>query len=100
MAAGGYWINPGLGNRNYGFSGVELQRQVTDKLMLGGEVFYQLSSMVGRGGSAGFNLGGVYDFTDHDHLLFSAGRGGIIDAVDAAAATNPATYYVAYQWTF
>jgi hypothetical protein len=56
--------------------------------------------MVGRGGSAGFNLGGVYDFTDHDHLLFSAGRGGIIDAVDAAAATNPATYYVAYQWTF
>jgi hypothetical protein len=97
---GGYWINPGPGNRNYGFAGALLQRQVTDKLALGVEVFTQTASMAGRGGSAGFNVGGIYDFTDHDHLLFSAGKGGIIYAVDAAAVTSPATYYVAFQWTF
>jgi hypothetical protein len=97
---GGYWINPGVGNRDYWFTGVVLQRQVTDKLALGGEVFYQTSSMVGRGGSAGFNLGGVYDLTEHYHLLFSAGRGGLLYAVDAGAVTNPVTYYVAVQWTF
>ena len=53
-----------------------------------------------RGGSAGFNLGGIYDFNEHTHLLFSGGRGGILYAVDAAAVSNPATYYLAVQWTF
>jgi hypothetical protein len=56
--------------------------------------------MAGRGDATGFNLGGVYDFTPHDHLLFSAGRGGLLYAVDAAAVTNPVTYYLGFQWTF
>ncbi len=96
----GYWINPGSGNRNYWFTGWLLQRQVTDQLALGGEIFHQTSSMVGRDGSSGFNLGGVYDFTEHEHLLFSAGHGGLAYAVDAAAAQNPFTYYLGFQWTF
>lgn len=97
---GGYWINPGPGNRNYWFAGWELQRQVTKRLMLGGEVFHTTSSMVGRGGVTGFNLGGQYDFDDHHHLLFSAGRGGLLYAVDAARVSDPVTYYAAYQWTW
>jgi hypothetical protein len=97
---GGYWINPGPGNRNYWYVGWLLQRQVTKKLALGGEVFHTTSSMVGRGGVTGFNLGGQYDLTDHDHLLFSAGRGGLLNAVDAARVADPVTYYVAFQWTF
>jgi hypothetical protein len=32
-------------------------------------------------------------------LLFSAGRGGILYAVDGPAAGYPTTYYLAYQWT-
>ena len=97
---GGYWINPGPGNRNYWFTGWLLQRQVTAKLALGGEVFHHTAAMVGRGGSTGFNLGGQYDFTEHHHLLFSAGHGGLSYAVDGAAVSHPATYYLAYQWTF
>lgn len=97
---GGYWVNPGPGNRDYWFTGWLLQRQVTDKLALGGEVFHQTSPMVGRAGSTGFNLGGVYDFTQHYHLLFSAGKGGILYAVDLAAVSNPTTYYLGFQWTF
>jgi hypothetical protein len=97
---GGYWINPGPGNRDYWFTGWLVQRQVTGKLALGGELFHQTASMVGRGGSTGFNLGGQYDFSEHHHLLFSAGRGGLSYAVDAAAVTHPGTYYLAYQWTF
>ena len=50
---GGYWINPGPGNRNYWFAGWLLQRQVTKKLALGAEVFRQTSSMVGRDGVDG-----------------------------------------------
>ncbi len=97
---GGYWINPGPGNRNFWYAGWLLQRQVTDKLMLGGEVFHATSSMDGRRDSSGFNMGGQYDLTEHDHLLFSIGRGGTLYAVDAAAVNYPFTYYVAYQWTF
>jgi len=97
---GGFWINPGPGNRNYWFTGWLLQRQVTDKLALGAEVFHQTSSMVGRGDTTGFNLGGVYDLTEHYHLLFSVGQGGLLYAVDAAAVTNPFNYYLALQWTF
>jgi hypothetical protein len=97
---GGYWINPGPGNRNYWFAGWELQRQITDKLALGVEVFHQTSSMIGRGGTTGFNVGAIYDFTEHEHLLFSTGRGGLLYAVDAAAVSHPTTYYLAFQWTF
>jgi hypothetical protein len=92
---GGYWINPGLGNRNYWFTGWLLQRKVTDKLTLGGEIFHQTASVVGVKDQTGFNLGGVYDFTEHYHLLFSAGRG-----LQNAATTNQFSYYVALQRTF
>jgi len=98
---GGYWINPGPDNRNFWFAGWLLQRQVTDKLALGAEVFHTTSNQVGRPETTGFNLGGQYDFTDHYHLLFSAGQGGQLYAVDAAAVSPRAeTYYVAFQWTF
>jgi hypothetical protein len=97
---GGYWINPGPGNRNYWFAGWLVQRQVTDKLALGAEIFHQTSSTIGRGGASGFSVGGQYDFTDHYHLLFSVGRGGLAYAVDAAAVRDPVTYYLAFQKTF
>jgi hypothetical protein len=97
---GGYWISPGLGNRNYWFAGWLLQRQVTDELAIGAEVFYQTASMVGLGDSTGFNVGGIYDLTEHYHLLFSLGKGGLLYAADAAAVSDPTTYYIAFQWTF
>jgi hypothetical protein len=96
---GGYWINPGSGNRNFWYTGWLLQRQVTKSLMLGGEIFHQGSSADGREGSVGFNLGGVYDFTEHYHLLFSAGRGALVYAVDANNITRPFAYYLGFQWT-
>lgn len=97
---GGYWINPGLGNRNYWFTGWLLQRQITKQLALGGEVFHQTANMVGRTGATGFNIGGQYDFSEHHHLLFSAGHGSLSYAVNGAAASHPFTWYFAYQWTF
>ena len=80
---GGYWINQNskFGDRNYWYSGWTLQRKLTSSLSLGGELFYQtagsvqLPSNLPSRDNLGFNLGGVYDFDDHNHLLFSAGRG-------------------------
>lgn len=96
---GGYWINPGSGNRNYWFAGWLLQYQLTENLALGGEVFHQTSAMTGRNGASGFNLGGIFDLSEHYHLLFSAGQGGLLYAVDTAATRSPLTYYLAFQWT-
>jgi hypothetical protein len=92
---GGYWINPGTGNRNYWFFGWLLQRQLTARLALGGEVFHQTADKIGGKDTSGFNGGGIYDFTENYHLLFSVGRG-----LQDAAATNEFSYYVAIQWTF
>jgi hypothetical protein len=96
---GGYWINPGPGNRDYWFFGWLLQKKITEELTLGGELFHQTANTMDGHASSGFNLGAQYDFTDHDHLLFSAGRGGVLYSVDAAATGYPTTYYIAYQWT-
>jgi hypothetical protein len=96
---GGYWINPGAGNQNYWFTGITLGRQVTEKLALGAELFHQTANTIGGSASSGFNLGGVYDFTEHYHLLFSAGRGNLAYAI-AGNVTNPFAYYAAFQWTF
>jgi hypothetical protein len=92
---GGYWINPGEGNKNYWFAGWEVQRKLTGQLTLGGEIFHQTANVVGGRDSTGFNLGGIYDVTDNHHLLLSAGRG-----LQNATETNEFTYYVAYQFTF
>ena len=91
----GYWINPGRNNKNSWFFGWLLQRQVTEKLTLGGELFHETADAAGAQDSTGFNLGGFYDFTDHHHLLFSAGRN-----FQHANDTNQLSYYVGYQYTF
>jgi hypothetical protein len=102
---GGYGFNPGLGNKDYWFFGWQLQRRVADNLILGAELFHQTALATGGPGSVGFplgskattgfNFGGVYDFSENYHLLFSAGHG-----VQNAAASNEFSYYLGLQWTF
>ncbi len=92
---GGFWSNPGPGNRDYWFAGWLLQYQVTKSLALGGEVFHQTADTLGGGDTTGFNLGGIYDFNEHYHLLFSGGRG-----LQNAALANQFSYYLAIQSTF
>ncbi|MFI5385051.1 MAG: hypothetical protein ACHQ50_02930 [Fimbriimonadales bacterium] len=89
---GGFWHNPGAGNRDYWFFGWQAQRQVTKALSLGGEVFYRTAPTVGGNNTTGFNLGAVYDFNEGHHLLFSLGSD--------IHGTSLGTMYVAYQLTF
>lgn len=94
---GGYWFNrdPSLGDKDYLFFGWLLQRKITDKLTLGGEIFHQTASTIGGKESTGFNLGGFYDIDTHNHLLFSAGRG-----LQNAEATNRFSWYLGWQITW
>ena len=93
---GGYNINQDnmLGDKNYWFTGWLLQRKWTEKLTLGGEVFYQTATSIFSKDSAGFNIGGVYDVDEHNHILFSAGRGFL-----NASTTYQYSWYLGYQIT-
>jgi len=71
---GGYWVNPGSGNQNYWFLGCQAQRRLSKLAALGGEIFYTTADRVRGDGNLRFNLGLVLDFSDHHHLLLSAGR--------------------------
>ncbi|MBV9829207.1 MAG: hypothetical protein JO001_26615 [Alphaproteobacteria bacterium] len=90
-----YDINPGPGNRDYGFAGWVVQRQITEDLSLGAELFHQTANAVGGKGQTGFNLGLTYDLSAHYHLLFSAGEG-----LQNRVTTNAFSYYAALQFTF
>jgi hypothetical protein len=90
---GGFWHNPGTGNKDYWFFGLEVQNQVTKQLALGVELFHSTATPTVDGSAqTGFNVGAMYDFDDGHHLLFSVGRGFESD--------NVLTAYLAYQWTF
>jgi hypothetical protein len=88
---GGFWVNPGAGNRNYGFVGWLLQRRLSQLATLGTEIFYTTPNQVGGDASLRFNLGLVLDLTEHHHLLLSAGRSIVGDCLFQG--------YAAYQLT-
>lgn len=92
---GGYGINPGEGNRDYWIAGWLLQRKLTDQLVAGGELFHQSADTGDGRNSSGFNLGGIYDVTEHHHLLLSAGR-----SFQSAAPSSLFSWYLGYQLTF
>jgi hypothetical protein len=94
-AGGGYWINQGGGgDKNFWFSGVLVQRKVTDRLSVGGEIFHQTADTVDGDDSTGFDFGAIYDFNEHDHFVFSAGRG-----LQNADTTNEFSWYVGFLLT-
>jgi hypothetical protein len=107
---GGFWYNPGPEHRNYFRMGLELQRDLSEHLTLGGEIYHETPmaaqqpgmagmighhesvSVIGEHGHTAFNLGGYYNFDEHRHLLFSAGRD--IDG------PNRLSIYLGFQLTF
>lgn len=92
---GGYWINNAQGMKNHWFLGWQLQKKVFENLTLGSELYYNTEEAAGEGSSIGFNIGGIYDFDDHNHLLVSIGRG-----LSNISATNEFSSYIGYQWTW
>ena len=88
---GGYWINPGSGNKNYWFFGWQVQRDLSKSITLGAEVFYNTPPATGAGGQTGFNVGTIVNLTDEHHLLFSTGRD--------IHGQNRFSAYIAYQLT-
>jgi hypothetical protein len=89
---GGYWYNPGAGNKNWTFIGWVLQRDISKMLTLGMELFYQTADKVDVSDSNGFNVGAVINLDERNHLLCSIGRD--------FRGQNRFMSYAAYQLTF
>ncbi|HEY3268486.1 MAG TPA: hypothetical protein VGM37_16315 [Armatimonadota bacterium] len=89
---GGYWRNPGDGNRNWWFSGWLIQRDVSPHLTIGGEAIHTTPSTVDGRTSTGFNMGAIVNLDEERHILLSGGRD--------IRGERRTTAYIAYQWTF
>jgi len=89
---GGYWINPGAGNRNWWFVGWQVQYQFLTSVTPGVEIFHTTAREEGGTAETRFNVGLVLDFGDLHHLLLSAGQG--------LQGPNRTQVYLAYQLTF
>jgi Putative MetA-pathway of phenol degradation len=88
---GGYWINPGAGNRNFWLFGWQGQYKVAKWVSPGLEIFYTSADRIGGSGSLRFNVGAVFDLSEEHHILLSAGRSITADTLFQG--------YLAYQLT-
>jgi hypothetical protein len=94
FGGGGFVNNPGAGNRDYEIYGAALQRQVTNSLALGCEMFGQTRSSFDDGSSTAVGLAALYDFSDTWHLVGSVNT-GIVNAHEA----DRFSYNLALKWT-
>jgi hypothetical protein len=70
----GYWVNPGADNKNWIFSGWEVQYDFSSAVTLGGELYYHSADTKTSKSGAGFNLGGYINATEKFHIIFSFGH--------------------------
>jgi len=89
---GGYWINPGEGNKNFYQIGWLVQRSISDALAIGAEIFSFGKDTENGSSQTGYNVGGIFNLSADHHMLFSAGRD--------ISGDNKLSIYIAWQWTF
>ena len=88
----GYAINNAPSTRNYWFSGWQLQREMSNKLSLGGEVYRQGADTVGGQSTTIVNIGGNWNFSPNFSLLFSDGH--------SVAGASHSVAYLGLYWTW
>lgn len=88
----GYVINHADGQKTYPFAGWLLQKDIGEKLTLGGEVFGRAKDTVDGQGTTILNFGGFYKFTPDFNLLFSAGH--------SVGGESHAVAYLGLWWAF
>ncbi len=88
----GYRINRNEDSKNSWFFGGVILYKLTNKFKMGGEVFRETSTTTGERGTAGFNLGGIYNLKEDYSVLFSAGKG-----ISNISSTNKLSAYIGLQ---
>ena len=91
---GGYWINPGSGNKNWEFTGILIQYNFTEDFFLGTEIFHQTPSAISAPEFTGLHFGGGIPIMKNYQVLFSADLGNGITSYKHFA------YYLGLYHTF
>jgi hypothetical protein len=89
---GGYWINPGEGNKDWWQFGWLIQRDINKALTLGTELYYKTASASNNNDTAGYTVGGIINITENHHVLLSIGQD--------INGPNYLWAYIGYQLTF
>ena len=89
---GGYALNNAPGQRDYGFGGWEVQRDLGADLTLGGELFTQGADAADGRSTTFADLGGYWNLTHTFSLLFSAGH--------SLDGENHTIAYLSLYWTW
>ena len=88
---GGIDLNSAPGQRNSGFAGWLVQRDLGKYLTFGTELFWQGSEAIGGRDYVVANVGGSINFTESFNLLFSAGR--------SISGERHTVWYLGLYWT-
>ena len=91
---GGYWFNPGPGNKNWDFSGILVQYNFSDVLFFGAEIFHQTESSVDSPRYTGIHIGGSVPVAKDYEILFSG------DAGNGITSYKHFGYYLGLYHTF
>jgi hypothetical protein len=91
FSGGGFWRNPGAGNRDYTFTGVAATHQVREGLSVGGEVYRQTADTIDGSASTSIGIGLTAERGEHHALLVSLGR-----TVSGPSAFNAYAAYALY----
>jgi hypothetical protein len=70
----GYWWRITAETRNYIYAGAVLEREISDRLTLGVELFGNSPKERGGRSDVAFNIGGSWKLSPHLNLLFAGGR--------------------------
>ena len=89
FGGGGWWHNPGAGNRDYTFEGLAVERDVNDSLTVGAEIYGNSAPTMDIGGSTSFGVGLIKSLGEQHKVLFSIGR--------AFGRANTLSTYAAYE---
>jgi hypothetical protein len=92
---GGYWFNPGPGNKDWNLTSLGVIRVLSVKWSLTTEVFHASSSKIGLPEQTGLGAGARYNVNDRQYLFLMVTRG-----VQNVRDTNQFTSYIQYVFTF
>lgn len=87
----GWWRNPGRDQKNWSFFGYLLQRDLSQHVTVGAELFRDTASSSGDSPASGFTVGAIINLASSHHLLMSAGR--------TFTGRRANSLYLAYQLT-
>jgi len=88
---GGYAVNGAPGQKNFPFAGWLVQRDLSDYVSAGAEVYYQGAQFAGDRASTFYNVGSEIGLTKDFSVLFSIGH--------TVSGDNQSVAYFALGWT-